>query len=173
MTEAESDDERRAKGLPPEPAQPDGEHADPPRPIQLSFWLWVASGVLFVAGYLLNLVQRGPFIEQVIKANTNPAVTSDQIRSGTTVLFVVFLIGAVSFAGLYTLFAYKARQGTRSARAVLTALMAVTVVFQVVAPYPFRHQLTLIATLVGLVALALMYLPKTTTYFPKVSRKAS
>ena len=142
---------------------------DPPKPVQASFWLWVTSGVVFIVGYAIIFVARGRIIDNLIKSNTNKSVTADQIRSGTTVLLAVLLVGAVSFAALYVLFAYKARQGTRSARTVLTVLMAITLVFQVL--LQFASVITLVATLIGLVALVLMYLPKVTPYFPKVGRR--
>lgn len=142
---------------------------DPPKPVQVSFWLWIASGIVFIIGYAIIFFARDRIIDQLIKANTNGAVNADQIRSGTTVLLAVLLVGAVSFAALYVLFAYKARQGTRSARTVLTVLMAITLVFQLV--MQFASLVTLLATLIGLAALVLMYLPKVVPYFPKVGRR--
>jgi uncharacterized membrane protein HdeD (DUF308 family) len=173
VTAPESDDERRAKGLPPAPMLPgeEPERVDPPKPVQVSFWLWVVSGIVFVVGYAIIFFARGRIVDELIKANTNPSVNADQIRSGTTVLLAVLLVGAISFAVLYVLFAYKARQGTRSARTVLTVLMVITLVFQLF--LHFASFITLLATLIGLVALVLMYLPKITTYFPKVGRGKS
>lgn len=49
--------------------------------------------------------------------------------------------------------------------------MVVTLLFQLVGQ--FASLVTLIATLLGLVALLLMYLPSANPYFPKVGRKAS
>jgi hypothetical protein len=166
----ESDDERRAAAPPPEPQLP-GQAPDvvaPPKPVQVSFWLWVASGIVFVIGYLVLFLARGQIVDQLVRNNTNKAVTADQIAKGTTTLLAVLLVGAVSFAALYVLFAYKARQGTRSARTVLTVLTAVTLVFQLV--LQFASLITLVATLVALVALALMYLPKVVGFFPKAGR---
>ena len=169
----ESDDERRAKGLPPAPVLPgeEPERYDPPKPVQVSFWLWVASGAVFVIGYAIIFFARGTFVDELIRNNTNTSATPDDIRRGTTVLLAVLLVGAISFALLYVLFAYKARQGTRSARTVLTVLMVITLLFQLVGQ--FASLVTLIATLLGLVALLLMYLPGANPYFPKVGRKAS
>jgi hypothetical protein len=167
----ESDDERRARGLPPAPSLPGETPAPvaPPKPVQVSFWLWVVSGVVFIVGYAIIFFARQRIIDALIQNNRNTAVTADQIRSGTTVLLAVLLVGAVSFAALYVLFAYKARQGTRSARTVLTVLMAITLIFQLV--LQFASFITLVGTLIGLVALVLMYLPKVTPYFPKVGRR--
>ncbi|TNC28792.1 hypothetical protein FG385_04670 [Amycolatopsis alkalitolerans] len=156
--------------MPPAPKLPgeEPEPVAPPKPVEVSFWLWVTSGVVFIVGYAIIFFARDRIIDSVIKGNTSSAVNPDQIRSGTTVLLAVLLVGAVSFAAMYVLFAYKARQGTRSARTVLVFLMAITVLFQVA--LPFSSLVTLVATLVGLIALALLFLPKVTAYFPKVGR---
>jgi hypothetical protein len=167
----ESDNERPTEGLPPAPGLPDEttvQAGPPPTSVRISFWLWIASGVVFVVGYLIIFLAKNRVIDQLVKNNTNKAVTPDQIAKGTTVLLAVLLVGAVSFAALYVLFAYKAQQGTRSARTVLTVLMAITLVFQLL--FQFASLITLFATLIGLVALVLMYLPKVAGYFPKVSR---
>lgn len=166
-TADEPDDERRAKGLPRAPSLPGQTPApaNPPTPVRISFWLWVTSGAVFVAGYLILFLARGRIVDQLVKNNTGKSVSVDQLTKGTTVLLAVFLAGAVCFAVLYVLFAYKARQGTRSARAVLTALVAINLVFQVV--LQVASVVTLLATLIALIALALLYLPNVAAYFPK------
>lgn len=172
MTAAnESDDERRAQGLPPAPSLPDSEQERPapPRPVQVSFWLWIASGVVFVIAYLVVFLARQQVIDRLVEANTNPDVTPDKISSGTTVLFAMLLVGAVSFAAFFALFGWKARQGTRSARTVLTVLLLITLLFQFL--LQTYTGITLIATLFGLVALALMYVPSVQPFFPKVPRR--
>lgn len=168
----ESDNERPAEGLPPAPGLPVDETAPagpPPAPVRVSFWLWIAFAVVFVAGYLVMFLGRKVIIDAIVKSNTNTAVTPAQIANSITGVLVGLLVGAVCLAVLFVLFAYKAQQGTRSARTVLTFLIAAVLLFQLV--FPFKGTITLLATLIGLVALALMYLPKTTGYFPKVSRR--
>jgi uncharacterized membrane protein len=141
----------------------------PPRPVQVSFWLWVASGVLFVIAYLVVFLTRQVVIDRLVEANTNPQVTPEKISSGTTVLFAMLLVGSVSFAAFYILFAWKARQGTRSARTVLTVLAIITLLFQFL--LQAYTGFTLIATLLALAALAMLYIPSVQGFFPKVSRR--
>lgn len=117
-----------------------------------------------VACYVVPVVFRQRIIEQNIKAT--PQYPAEQVASGTTTFLVVVLIGAVSFAILYVLFAYKARQGTRSARTVLTVFFAIALVFQFTLGL-FQLVLALLAMLVALIALILMYLPGVRPYFPK------
>jgi drug/metabolite transporter (DMT)-like permease len=165
-----TDDERRALGLPPEPRLP-GEVHDyhPPTPVRVSFWLFLAAGVLFVGGYALTLLTKRQFVDAVVRATNDPRIPREQIESGVTVLLWLLVTGAVVFAVLFALFAYKAQEGTRSARSILTVLTVLTLVFQLV--LRFGSPITLLGTVVALVALGLMFLPSVTGYFPKIPRK--
>ncbi|NIH85871.1 hypothetical protein [Amycolatopsis granulosa] len=172
MTAAnESDDERRARGLPPAPslAGEEAERPEAPRPVQVSFWLWVAAGVVLAAAYLVAFLTRQQLVDDLVRTNTNAQVTPEKIASGITVLFAMLLVGSVSFGAFFVLFAWKARQGTRSARTVLTVLLVIVLLFQVL--LRTYTGISLIATLLGLVALALMYIPGVQPYFPKVRRR--
>ncbi|MDT8909903.1 hypothetical protein NYF13_03110 [Amycolatopsis sp. PS_44_ISF1] len=144
---------------------------DPPKPVKVSFWLWIAAGVVVIVGQAYTLLIKDQLITELIKQNqqgTGAKVAPEQIASGTTTLVWLLLIGAVVFAVLLGLFAWKAREGTRSARSVLTGLAIVCVLFQIVIFYNF---FTLIAAFVLLIALVLMYLPSVAEYFPKVGKK--
>ena len=172
MTESnETGGKRPAEDLPSAPPiEDESTPAGPvPRQVEASFWLWIASAVVFVAGYALVFFLRGSVIDDAIKKNTNPSVTAEQIRSGTTTAFTILLVGSIVFAALYILFAWKARQGARSARTWLTVLMALTLIVQLL--LGLGSIVTLLATLIGLVALVLLYLPKVAPFFPKVSRR--
>ena len=66
------------------------------------------------------------------------------------------------------LFAYKAREGTRSARTVLTGLAVLSVLFQLL----FLQGLFAdVSALLLVIALVLLYLPRVAEYFPKVGKK--
>jgi divalent metal cation (Fe/Co/Zn/Cd) transporter len=167
----QTDDERRAAGLSPEAVEPGTpSHGSlAPMPVKVSFWLWIASGVIYIAGYLIVLASKQTIINSIVNANKDPKISPGTIASSVTTLLWVLVIGAVVFAVLFALFAYKAREGTRSARTVLTVLFVLTLAFQ------FLLQLfslvTLLAQLLALIALLLMYLPSVQGYFPKVGRK--
>lgn len=172
MSTAESDDERRSQGLPPEPvaAGEDAERPEMPTPVKVSFWLWVTSGVVFVLGYVLLFVVRNQVAETAIKnAKLDPPkITPDTIRSGLMLLLALLMVGAICYTLLMLLFAWKARQGTRSARTVLTIMTLISLLFQL--GFGYWSPITLIGSLIGLVALLMMFLPKVTTYFPRVQR---
>ncbi|WP_158886522.1 hypothetical protein [Amycolatopsis anabasis] len=166
----ESDDQRRARGLPPAPSVPGEQRpsVDPPKPVNISFGLWLASGVVSIIGFAVILIGKQGFIDELVKANKDPRISPEQIASGTTALLWVLFVGAVVFALLFALFAYKAREGTRSARTVLFVLTVITVIFQAML---FFSLVTLLAMLLAVVALVLMFLPSVSDYFPKVGRK--
>lgn len=157
-----ADDKRLAEDLLPARSRPETA----PAPVRVSFWLWAASAVILAVCYVVPVIFRQQIIEQNVKAT--PRLPADQVASGTTTFLVVLLIGAISFAALYVLFAYKARQGTRSARTVLTLCFGVALVFQLFAGL-FQLVLALLSMLVALIALLLMYLPGVWAYYPKAS----
>ena len=160
-------------GRSPDPVLP-GQFApavNPPVQVKVSFWLWIAAGVVVIIGQAYTLLIKDQLITELVKQNqqgTGQKVAPDQIASGTNTLVWLLLIGAVVFAVLLGLFAWKAREGTRSARSVLTGLAIVCVLFQIVIFYNF---FTLIAAFLLLIALVLMYLPSVAEYFPKVGKK--
>ncbi|SFQ65538.1 hypothetical protein SAMN05421810_111212 [Amycolatopsis arida] len=169
-TPEESDDERRARGRAPEPRLPGDPPAtvDPPTPVNVAFGLWIASGLVMVIGYLVVLMNKEAVIAELVRQTRDARITEEQIASGTTTFLWAIFIGAMAFAGLFALFGYKAREGTRSARTVLTVLAAVTIVFQFTL---FGHRLIAsLSALLAIIALVLMYLPSVRDYFPKVPK---
>jgi hypothetical protein len=172
-TPGQLSDRLRVKGRSPDPVLP-GQAApvvNPPAQVKVSFWLWIAAGVVVIVGQAYTLLIKDQLVTELVKQNqqgTGQKVAPDQIASGTNTLVWLLLIGAVVFAVLLGLFAWKAREGTRSARSVLTGLAIVCVLFQIVIFYNF---FTLIAAFVLLIALVLMYLPSVANYFPKVGKK--
>lgn len=163
----ESDDERRRRGLSPE--SPPAAEADPPKPVKVSFWLWLAAGVLLIAVMALQFAFKQQYVDLVMKSNHDAKVTRDSVAAGYTQAVWVLLLGAVVLAVLFVLFAYKAREGTRSARTVLTVLVVLLLLVQVVGRVASLS--TLLVTLVALVALMMMYLPSVLPYFPKAGRR--
>lgn len=145
------------------------ERPAPPKPVQVSFWLWIVAAVVLVAGYIVLLLARQPLVDELARAN--PQLPHDTVVSRITGLLVWLLVGATSFAAFFVLFAWKARQGTRSARTVLTVLIGVVLLFQLL--LRTYTGISLIATLIGLIALALMYIPPVQGYFPKAGRRQS
>ncbi|MEU6641141.1 hypothetical protein ABZ863_01165 [Saccharomonospora sp. NPDC046836] len=170
MTDSdESDEQRPAKALPPAAPLPDGDptRVHPPTAVTVSFGLWLLAGLVLILGFGLTLTARQQIIDTLIEMNNDQRITNDQIASGTTSLLWTLFVGAIVFGVLFGLFAYKTREGTRSARTVLTVLAAVVLIFQVVL---FSNLVTLASALVTIVATVLLYLPNVQGYFAKPSK---
>jgi peptidoglycan/LPS O-acetylase OafA/YrhL len=139
--------------------EPSGE---PPRTVRYAFVVWVLAGMLGIVNSVLLLVFKDDLIDTAIKNNKNPKITNDQIVQGTTTLLWMFLVAAVVFAALFTLFAYKAQDGARRARLLLTMLCLVTVAFYFLI---LRTTFGLMTALLTLAATVLLYTPKAAEYF--------
>ncbi|WP_409489935.1 hypothetical protein [Amycolatopsis sp. cmx-11-12] len=172
----ETDDERRKRGRAPDPILP-GQEAPKhvvPKPVAISFWLWIATGLALLSGPLYLLLGRQSVIDEYSRQNAaqaDPALKVDPVRivEGVDALIRNLFVGAITFAVLFALFAYKAREGTRSARTVLTGLalfLALVGLFLLGGAF-----FVVIATLIAVIALILMYLPSVADYFPKAGRE--
>lgn len=148
-------------------SQADPTPDEPPTLVKVSFWLWIAAGLVLVAGFGLTLSAKEQLIQALIQLNNDPNISDEQLRQGATSLLWTLFIGAVAFAILFALFAYRAREGIRSARTILTVLAAISLIFQVVL---FSNLVTLVSALLAVVALVLLYLPSVADYFPKTPR---
>lgn len=172
----ETDDERRKRGRAPDPILP-GQEAPKrvvPKPVAISFWLWIATGVLLLAGPVYLLIGRQTVIDEFSRQNAeqpNPALKVDPARivDGVDGLILNLFVGAITFALLFALFAYKAREGTRSARTVLTVLAVVLAIIGLF--YLAGAIFVVLGTLLAVIALILMYLPSVADYFPKAGRE--
>lgn len=166
----ESDDQRRARGLPPAPhlpGDPEDQPPEPPKQVNTGFWLIVAASVALVLAFVLDLMDRGEFTERMIAQNTDENLSNAQIAAGVESLLWSLVVGSVAVGGLMVLFAWKARQGTRSARSVVTVLVVVIALFSLLG----GGYTVIAAVLLALGGAALMYLPSVDWYFPRVVKK--
>jgi hypothetical protein len=165
----QTDDERRAAGLSPNmlPGRA-SRGALAPTSVKVSFWLWVAGAVVLILSQAYYLLIQDQVIDSYVARNTDVTITKEQWTASVPVLLWVVFIAAVVFSALLVLFAYKAREGTRSARSVLTVLAILTTLFYALI---FVTAYAILAVLLFLIALLLMYLPSVHGYFPRVGRK--
>ncbi|GAA4541544.1 hypothetical protein [Amycolatopsis samaneae] len=175
-----TDDELRKRGRAPDPVLPGQQKPkyQVPTPVTVSVVLWIASGAVLIAGQIALLVVKQQLIDAIVKTTNEstapgPKPSPADIAAGTTTLVWTLFVGAVVFALLVALFAYKARQGTRSARSVLTGLAILEAVFELVFFRGGLNAFLLVSLLLAVIALILMYLPSVATYFPKVGKKVN
>ncbi|GAB3350782.1 hypothetical protein [Amycolatopsis echigonensis] len=166
-----TDDERRKRGRAPDPMLP-GESAPkarPPMQVHVAFVLAIVGAVIVVAGQVVVLAFKQQLVDHAVEQlrKSGQKVDVAQLQTNANTLVWAMLIGALCFGALLVLFAWKAREGTRSARSIATLLAVLGIVFELGAN---RSVFALAASLALVVMLILLYLPKVADYFPKVGK---
>src|SRR5919107_1107367 len=147
---------------PSEQPQPVGSNGIP-QLVNISFWLLIASAVIFVVAMLTGLTQlddpvfRQTFEQQV--EGTGAGVTYEDIKGVIAGTLVVF---AILGAGLYLLVAFFIRKGKNWARILGTVFAALSIFGLFGVP-----SIGTIGTLLGIAAIVLLYLPAAAPYFRK------
>jgi hypothetical protein len=133
-----------------------------PNAVRHAFVVWVTTGLVGVLNAVLMLINKQTFIDHAIQQPHAANITNDQIAKGATTLLWMFLVAAVVFAALFTLFAYKAQEAVRRARLMLTVLALITVVFYLVVLRVYLSPLIAVLAVLGTV---LLYLPKSNYFY--------
>jgi hypothetical protein len=158
------------QGMPAAPPLHEGELRGPqnvpaPTPVQVSFWLWVATAVLGLVAAVIGFTQRDAALNAVRAANVRH-LSDAELETAVTLGLVVAAVFFVVLAGLYLLFAFKARAGRNWARIVLTVLTVLDVLF-------LATNFTLVSglsTLLAVVAVVLLFLPASNAFYAASKR---
>ncbi|RAS67305.1 hypothetical protein C8D87_103644 [Lentzea atacamensis] len=133
-----------------------------PREVQLSFWLWIVGAALSVIGALFAFTQRDRLLEEARNRPDAGGLSEAELDTLVTIGLVVGVVIALLFAGLYVLFAFKARAGRNWARIVLAVLTALGVLALVIGGISIA---AVLSTVVAIVAVVLLFLPASNQYF--------
>jgi hypothetical protein len=169
--------EREAAGLPPlesreRPAGP------PPREVTLSVVLWLAAAAATALAFILMIVDVDEIAaanvaayERAIRAGDpimRTDITAEDVEAGASGLAWLLGSGGVMLAILVVTFAYRVREGTRSARTVLSALTLVIAAFCAFLPVEYVNLAHWIGLALSVVAAVLLFLPAASAYLPKL-----
>ncbi|WIX80156.1 hypothetical protein QRX50_05025 [Amycolatopsis carbonis] len=148
-------------------AEPPKEQA--PGPVRAAFILTIVASLVLLIGQVVTIFFKQQLVDQAVKA-TPPGRKLDlaQLESNATTLVWALFVGALCFGIIMVLFAYKAREGTRSARTVVTMLALLGLVFQLGL---VRSVFSVVSSLLLVILVVLLYLPSTKDFFPKVGKK--
>lgn len=165
-SDAEDAPKRRRRERPVMPTADEAAAEAPPvsqRPatVRYAFIVWVLAGIIAVANGVVLLANKQRLVEVWTRTKA-PGVTDEQVASGANTLLWTFLVGAVVFGALFALFAYKAQDGVRRARVVLSVLCVVTVAFYLLI---LPTTLGLMVALLAVAATVLLFLPAANLYF--------
>jgi hypothetical protein len=140
----------------------------PPRMLKFSFYFFLAAGLVWLISMIVTLVLKDQIIVGEVDRNKNPDLTPDQIASGVSQILWVVTIAAVTFAVFLGLFGYKATEGTRRARTLVTIVATVMILFHLLLNGTVFGILSAFLALLGL---ALLWSPTARTYFPPRDRR--
>jgi hypothetical protein len=134
-----------------------------PRTLRISFYFFVASGLIWLASMVISLIYKQDIIDAQIEASKGTDLTPDQIANGVTQILWIVTIAALTFTVFLGLFGYKATEGTRRARTLVTIFGTVLVLFHLLLNGTPPGILSAMFCLVGL---ALLWSPSARKYFP-------
>lgn len=152
------------------PAPDAGSAPQPPTEVRLSFWGFALSAVIVVVAALLLLGQR----DQMTSAATDSVrqngqrITDAQLHTIVNATLIAAIVIAVIIAGLYVLFAYKARAGRNWARVVLTIIAVLALIELAVGSSSI---LGIIGRVLAVASAVALYLPNSNGYFTAAKRR--
>jgi hypothetical protein len=153
------------QGQSPYAQYPSGQPQAPgpvPKLVNISFWLFIAAGALWVISMLVSLgTLDSPAVRDMFEKQMAASGTSVDFESIKGFLVGTIVVFAVISAGLYALVAFNVRRGKNWAR-ILGTVFAALSIFNIV-----PLSLATLAALVGIAAIVLLYLPTTSPYFQK------
>ncbi len=135
----------------------------PPRTLRFSFYFFTAAGGIWLLSMIASLIYKQDIINSEVKRNTNPKISPDQIAGAVNQILWVVTIAALAFTVFLALFGYKATDGTRRARTLVTIFAVVLILFHLLLN---GTQLGILSAMFALVGLALLWSPSARKYFP-------
>jgi hypothetical protein len=134
-----------------------------PRTLRISFYFFIAAGLIWLASMVISLIYKQDIIDAQIEASKDTDLTPDQIANGVTQILWIVTIAALTFTVFLGLFGYKAIEGTRRARTLVTIFGTILVLFHLLLNGTPPGILSAMFCLVGL---ALLWSPSARRYFP-------
>ncbi len=134
-----------------------------PRTLRISLYFFVAAGLIWLASMVISLIYKQELIDAQIEASKGTDLTPDQIANGVTQILWIVTIAALTFTVFLGLFGYKATEGTRRARTLVTIFGSILVLFHLLLNGTPPGILSAMFCLVGL---ALLWSPSARAYFP-------
>lgn len=135
----------------------------PPRTLRFSFYFFTAAGLIWLLSMVASLIYKQDIINNEIKRNQNPDISPEQISSAVNQILWIVTIAALAFTVFLALFGYKATEGTRRARSLVTIFSTMLVLFHLLLN---GTQLGILSAMFALVGLALLWSPSARKYFP-------
>ncbi|GAA3684029.1 hypothetical protein GCM10022267_83580 [Lentzea roselyniae] len=118
--------------------------------------------MLSVIGALFGFTQRDTLLEEVRTRPDAGQFSEAQLDTLVTTSLIVGVVIALVLAGLFVLFAFKARAGRNWARIILTILTVLGVLALAIGGFSVAG---VVSTVMTVVAAVLLFLPASNQYF--------
>jgi hypothetical protein len=135
----------------------------PPRMLRFSFYFFTAAGLVWLGSMILSLFYKQQIIDAQVKANKDPKITPEQLASAVNQILWIVTIAALAFTIFLALFGYKATEGTRRGRTLVTIFAVILVIFHL---FLNGTQLGILSAMFALIGLGLLWAPSSRAYFP-------
>ncbi|HWD05357.1 MAG TPA: hypothetical protein VG674_23195 [Amycolatopsis sp.] len=140
-----------------------------PGTVQIAFILSIVASIVLLLGQVVTILFKQQLVDQAVKSvPRGQKVDVAAIESNANVLVWALFVGALCFGLILVLFAYKAREGTRSARTVVTLLAILGLVFQLGI---VRSIFSVVSSVLLVIMVIMLYVPGSADYFPKIPKK--
>lgn len=135
----------------------------PPRTLRFSFYFFTAAGLIWLLSMVASLIYKQDIINNEIKRNQNPKITPDQIAGAVNQILWIVTVAALAFTIFLGLFGWKATEGTRRARTLVTIFAVMLVLFQLLLN---GTQFGVLSAMFAFVGLFLLWSRSARKYFP-------
>lgn len=138
-----------------------GSNGEVPQLVNISFWLLIASGAIFVISVLMGLGNLdNPMFRQEFERQVQGSGAEVSYNDIKGIVAGTMVVLAIIAAALYLLVAFFVRKGKNWAR-ILGTVFAALSVFGLFGP----ASIATLGTVMGIVAIVLLYLPAAAPYF--------
>lgn len=170
--------ERAAAGLP--PLSSEGKRdIDPPPLVRAGVTAWLTTAAVLAIGFVLMILNMDDIAASQVDAYergmragdkivTDREITAADVHNSTPGFVWFLAFGGMTIAVLIAVFAYRAREGTRSARSVLVALAVLIAAFDFGLPSAFINFAHWAALIIAVGATVLLFLPAVDDYFARL-----
>ncbi|GAB3455107.1 hypothetical protein GCM10027436_57280 [Actinophytocola sediminis] len=134
-----------------------------PSVVKWGFYVLLAAVVVGVFGAIYLLLNKDTLVDNQLKLEGAEQITRAEAEQVVSNALWTLIIINVIFGAFQALFAYKAREGQRRARMLVTIATLLVVVFHFLLVPTLFGQL---AGLLGAIGVALLYLPAARGFYP-------
>lgn len=132
-----------------------------PTLLRVDFYLFSLAAVLGIGNGVLLLINKQTMTVNAIRDNETD-LTAEQITNAVNAAVWILLVAGVVFGVLFTLCAYKAREGAKKARILLLVISVLVVLFNFLFLPTAIGQL---GAMIAIVATGLLFAPSVSRYF--------